>query len=361
MNILEQLIKQGNVVGALDVLQKRLKSSDNPQTIHDELYPVAQTVLNPPFINPHIPKMHRICRELYNYLKPDEAGELLRVEVSEYARREKFKAPIKYGEFPPHTQGDLREAIMKRDRDEVANILAATGSCEGKVELSHRLLRLGSGYLDSSLGHSVSCTAFILLEYSERKREDEWPTYSVIADYFCKGEYSEEPVDMSVPDPNRIVEDNMLRAVSGTGIGALHDAITIYAIEMAKPITGDSIHSHLVGSWFNFLGDKKAEPFIGDSKPSGGETLDYSKFYELYSGREAEKLVSYASKMIVDLDDRRKLCHFLVKGLCDSYRGSYNPHFLTGLGMVLWVINRHWETPRIPETALYQYLDYLFS
>ena len=31
--------------------------------IHQSLFPVVQRVLNPPFINPHLPKMYRICRE----------------------------------------------------------------------------------------------------------------------------------------------------------------------------------------------------------------------------------------------------------------------------------------------------------
>ena len=114
MSNLVQLVEEGNVVEALDALQERLDSSEDPQIIRDELYPVAQTVLNPPFINPHLPKMYRVCRELYKHLEPDEAFELLRVEVPEYARREKFESPIKYRGGPSIHSGAPKRCHQKK-------------------------------------------------------------------------------------------------------------------------------------------------------------------------------------------------------------------------------------------------------
>ena len=50
----------------------------------------------------------------------------------------------------------------------VAALMLAFLEQLGNVELARRLLLLGSGYLNRSLGHSISCTAFILLEMIER-------------------------------------------------------------------------------------------------------------------------------------------------------------------------------------------------
>jgi len=43
---------------------------------------------------------------------------------------------------------------------------------KGRTEFARRLLLLGSGYLKVSLGHSLSCTAFILLEMLQRRDRD---------------------------------------------------------------------------------------------------------------------------------------------------------------------------------------------
>ena len=54
------------------------------------LVSVTQNVLNPPFINPHLPKMYRINRELFLYLTPKETVDLVRLEINEYTRRPKL-------------------------------------------------------------------------------------------------------------------------------------------------------------------------------------------------------------------------------------------------------------------------------
>src|SRR5512139_4091397 len=60
-------------------------------------------------------------------------------------------------------------------------------------------------------------------------------------------------------------------------------------------------------------------------------------------------------------DEIPDLVRFLVKGLCDRYQGDYNPHFLTGLGSVLWVVDRFWKDPQVAMNGLFHYLDFFFS
>jgi hypothetical protein len=62
----------------------------------------------------------------------------------------------------------------------------------GGAEFARRVLLLESGYLNNSLGHSVSCTVFILLEMLERKDQDFWQSLSVLADYFESDERDDE-------------------------------------------------------------------------------------------------------------------------------------------------------------------------
>jgi hypothetical protein len=65
--------------------------------------------------------------------------------------------------------------------------------------------------------------------------------------------------------------------------------------------------------------------------------------------------------MFVSEHGRQQLGRFLIKGVCDKYQGNYNPHYLTGLGSALWVIDQYWNQPPIATNALYQYLDFFFS
>lgn len=357
MNELGSQIIGGDVKGALETLDRRLVTEE-PLAIHGEIYPAAQFALNPPFINPHMPKMYRICRGFYPSLAPRDAERLLRVEVNEYSRRDKIGEARRFGGAPSHNFEDLVEAIRGGDRDQAANVMATISHARGKTEFSRMLLRLGSAYLDDSLGHSVSCTAFILLELIERGEADSWPSFSVLADYFCKGGYSEEPETGSLGDAARVVDGNILRAVSGRGIRALHDTITIYAIEASRPHLEDADYGRLVASWLSYIGDKPAEPFeLGGAAADEGE-LSFDVFEELFRGREVDELVARASRMLADPVGRAMLGDYLLRCSVGAYRGRVDPHVFTGLGSVLWVVDRFWATPSIPLTALYQYVDY---
>ena len=65
--------------------------------------------------------------------------------------------------------------------------------------------------------------------------------------------------------------------------------------------------------------------------------------------------------MIGSGQGRRRLGRFLVKALCDNYQGDYDPHYLTGLGSALWVVNQYGDRTPIAANALYQYLDYFIG
>jgi len=60
-------------------------------------------------------------------------------------------------------------------------------------------------------------------------------------------------------------------------------------------------------------------------------------------------------------DGLHRLGRFVVRGVCGLYDGHYDPHFLTGLGAVLWAVNRFVEEPEIAANALRQYTDYFFG
>ena len=72
-------------------LKKLFDEGHDAWEIHLSLYPAVQRVLNPPFINPHLPKMYAINRELIPYLETKDIPPLIRLEVMEYARRPKLE------------------------------------------------------------------------------------------------------------------------------------------------------------------------------------------------------------------------------------------------------------------------------
>jgi hypothetical protein len=72
-------------------------------------------------------------------------------------------------------------------------------------------------------------------------------------------------------------------------------------------------------------------------------------------------MVTSVREMISSEEHRRKLGRFIVQGLCDRYQGDYNPHYLTGLGSALWVLDRYRDQPAIVANTLFQYLDFFFS
>jgi hypothetical protein len=257
---------------------------------------------------------------------------------------------------------DIEAAIQANDPEKTAALMATFLNQESGVEFARRLLLLGSGYLNNSLGHSVSCTAFILSEMLERTDVDPWPALSALALYFCKGRFSTTP---ALKKSNPITEKQasnrpMFRATSGKGFVPLHQTITRYSIERVRRFLGQEDYIHMVNAWIDFLGDTGEEKVSLEAAASE-PPKEYDQFYKTFSTLKTKPVVASLSGMIGSQEGRQKIKRFLVQGVCDKYQGAYDPHYLTGLGSVLWVLDQYWQDARLVTNGLVQYLDFFFS
>jgi hypothetical protein len=356
-------VEESDRDGVSALLENEISKEGQAWAIHLSLFPLAQRVLNPPFINPHLPKMYRIYRELSPYLEEDEIPALLRLEINEYTQRPKSKELRRVqGETIAVSFSDIETAIREQNEERVAMLLNAFLNQEGADELARRLILLGSGYLDQSLGHSVSCTAFILLEMIERSDEDDpWPALTTLADYFCKGGFHTTPRLQGTEGlpSSEAINQHLLRATSGSGLVNLHHTIARYSIERVRHFLSKEEYAHIMFCWIAFMGSKSVDtPSL--ISPAGA-LCDYNSFFESFSKRAERPVLALLEGMIPSEKDRRYLGRYLIKGVCDLYQGDYNPHFLTGLGSTLWVVNNYWNEAPIAVNALRQYLDYYFT
>ncbi|MBI4188770.1 MAG: hypothetical protein HY529_06155 [Chloroflexi bacterium] len=345
--------------GVEALIRDEIAAKGQAWTIHQALFPLTQRVMNPPYINPHLPKMYRICREFLPYLAEDEIPALVRLEINEYTRRPKLKElPKNPRRVPSVTFPKIETAIRGGNAEEVAILLISFLEQRGAAELSRNLLLLGSGYLGNSLGHSVSCTGFILLEMMERSDQDSWPVLATLADYFCKGHFDTTPAlrKNEAPLSEKALGEHLLRATSGNGILNLHHTITRYAIERIRHLLSEAEYAHMLNCWIKFMGDKTAEAPSPILSTKG--IPDYKNFYQIFAKRAEEPLLACLTGMISSKEGRQQLGHHLIKGICDLYQGDYDPHFLTGLGATLWVIDRYHKQTPIAINALRQYLNY---
>jgi hypothetical protein len=361
-NLLEA-VEASDVDRALETCAKMLSQGGNPWKIHLSLFPSVQRVQNPPFINPHLPKMYRIARELVPCMSGERTKAFLSLEIREYARRPKMKK-IPRGSLLTSPVGfkDIETAVRANDPEKTAVLMATFLNQESGAEFARRLLLLGSGYVSSSLGHSVSCTAFILSEMLERTDVDPWPALSALASYFCKGRFGTTP-DLKKSNPfteKPASNRQMLRATSGKGFVPLHHTITRYAIERVRKFLGQEDYIHMVNTWIDFLGDK-GEKRVSLEEASSEPAKEYDQFYEKFSTLKTKPVVASLSGMIGSQEGRQKIKRFLVQGVCDKYQGSYDPHYLTGLGSALWVVDQYWQNVPLVTNSLVQYLDFFFS
>jgi hypothetical protein len=362
VDLLEAL-EVSDITRTNDLFAEEMRKGGDPWEIHLALFPSVQRVLNPPFINPHLPKMYRIYRQLMPYLEKDEIPAFIGLELREYARRPKReKLPKRNPLTTSVSFKDVESAIREQDCEKTAALMATFYSQVGGAELARRLLLLGSGYLEDSLGHSVSCTAFILLEMLERTDQDPWPALVTLADYFCKGAFHTTPViwKTSAFASEEVFDHHLLRATSGRGIVNLHHTITIYAIEHVQHFFTEEEYNHMIGAWIAFVGEKRLGVVTLDSLKTPVQG-DYNRFYETFVSLEAKSVVASIQEMIGSPQGRLELGRFLIKGLCDRYQGDYNPHYLTGLGSALWVADRCWKQAPAVANAFYQYVDFLFD
>jgi hypothetical protein len=344
-------------------LKKLFDEGHDAWEIHLLLFPTVQRVLNPPFINPHLPKMYAINRELMPYLQKDDVPPLIRLEVMEYTRRSKLEKIKKLGLLKHAVRfTDIESAVGEQDKEKTATLMATFHAQSGEEELARRILLLGSGYLSNSLGHSISCTAFILQEMSDQKGEDLWPAFTTLADYFCKGRFQRTPVLKNSDDA--ITEDPvprlLLQTTKGGGIVNLHHTITLYAMERVRHLFDKREYGHMIKALVSFMGKKGGmHPEIDVTGSTHPE--DYSSFNETFSRLDAKTVTAVARGMITSSQGRRRLGRFLIKSLCEAYQGDYDPHYITGLGSALWAVDRYWNKDSAALNALFQYLDYLFD
>ena len=357
------VLEASDVDRALEICARMVSQGVDPREIHLSLFPVVQRVQNPPFINPHLPKMYAICRELMPYLSEAKTRVFLSLEIREYARRPKMEKIPRVNLLPSRIGfKDIETAIRANDPEKTAALMAIFLNQGSGAELARRLLLLGSGYLNSSLGHSVSCTGFILLEMLERTEMDPWPALSALALYFCKGKFSATP-DLKISNPfteKQASNRQMLQATSGTGFVPLHHTITRYAIERARRFLGQEDYVHMVNSWLDFLGDKGEEK-VSPTEAASEPVKEYDSFYKIFSTLKTKPVVASLSPMAGSQEGRNKMKRFLIQGVCDKYQGAYDPHYLTGLGSALWVLDQYGQDAPLVTNSLAQYLDFFFS
>lgn len=360
MDQLLQRMEQSDQEGAWELVRDDIAKEGRAWEIHLSLFPLVQRVENPPFINPHLPKMYRIIREFLPCLDADDLPPLVRLEINEYTRRPTSAVPAKPLRQPPSvTFAEIEAAIREGERENTAALMQAFLELQGKSELARRLLLLGSGYLDRSLGHSISCTAFILLEMIERHDQDPWPALGTLAEYFCRGHFHTTPElrASEAISPSAELDRHLLRATSGYGIVNLHHTITRYAVERVRHLLSEAEFAHMIACWIDFLGSKEETP---PADTSAEAPADYASFSRYFSKREEQPVLSALAGLISSPEGRLQLGRYLVKGVCDQYQGDYNPHFLTGLGAALWVVDSYPDRPSIAMHALRQYLNYFF-
>jgi hypothetical protein len=349
--------------GARDILASMLEEGRAPWAIHEALFPVVQSVLNPPFINPHLPKMYAINRELAGYLDQEDIATLVRVEVEEYARREK-RAPVAKPSLVPVVDDftGVEKAVATGEVETTAATLSSFLARAGPLPLAKHLLILGSGYLSQSLGHSISCTAYLLMEMDIRREEDPWPVLVSLAEYFCKGNFRKKTAlhYSAISDYPEVYLLDLKRAVSGGGIGPLHHTITLYAIERSRHFLDHQEYDHALTMWNKMLGDK-AEDLIPASEVASLPLPDFVTFFQTFLESDPIKILDVAKKSLNSMDERNRLAQFLIKAVLQCHNGYYNPHYLTGLGAALWVMDRFHGHPEVVLTCLNQYLDFFYT
>ena len=363
MNKTAQAVAAGNSAEAERQLNSLLAADVDAWQIHRSLFAVVQRVLNPPYINPHLPKMYAIYRYFSPYLKPAEIAALVRIEISECTRRPKLaELPQEQKIKSPVSFKDCEAAFANQDWEKAAVLMTAFHAHQGGTQLARRLLLLGSGYLDRTLGHSISCTAFILLEMLAHPGRDPWPVLAPLAYYFCRGRFYQTPVlrKSIAPNSDKTLDHHLLQATSGRGIVNLHHTITVYALEHVRRFFSREEYLHLIGMWIEFMGKKEVRPIDLNSRRIEAAD-DYGRFNRLFSRLEPEPVVQSLAGLMASSQDRRQLSRFLIKAVCDHYQGNYNAHNLTGLGSALWFVDQFWNQPPVAVNALYQYLDFFFG
>jgi hypothetical protein len=140
-NKILEAIEASDGPGAEKLLAESVARGMDPWQIHLSLFPVVQQVLNPPFINPHLPKMYAIYRELVPYLEKDRVASFFALEIREYARRTKMdKIPRPPLSGSAVSFAEIESAIREKDAAKAAALMAASAFCDlkGRTEFARR-------------------------------------------------------------------------------------------------------------------------------------------------------------------------------------------------------------------------------
>ena len=116
----------------------------------------------------------------------------------------------------------------------------------------------------------------------------------------------------------------------------------------------------MVNAWVQFLGDKRAEK-VTLKEGEAQAVEDYDRFSKMFAEMKPGPATVSSIRMAAAEGGRKKLGRFLIQAVCDQYQGSYDPHYLTGLGSTLWILEQYWKDPAIAANALHQYLDFFFN
>ena len=126
MDQLLQRMEQSDQEGAWELVRNEMTKGGRAWEIHLSLFPLVQRVENPPFINPHLPKMHGIIREFLPCLEADDLPPLLRLEINEYTRRPKSVLLAKPSLLPQSVSfSEIEIAIRDGERERVAALMQA--------------------------------------------------------------------------------------------------------------------------------------------------------------------------------------------------------------------------------------------
>ena len=87
----------------------------------------------------------------------------------------------------------------------------------------------------------------------------------------------------------------------------------------------------------------------------------YPGFYSVFSQYDPEQVLNMVKGALGKEADRSRLGYYLIKAVLQCYNGQYDPHYLTGLGSALWILNTFHDHPDIVMNGLLQYLDFFFS
>ena len=131
--------------------------------------------------------------------------------------------------------------------------------------------------------------------------------------------------------------------------------------ERVRHLLSNKEYLHMLSSWTRWMGSKQADSVAVLRAPAA---TTYEEFREAVAVGDAQKAISTLVALL-PLESgpsaSNKIGHYLTNAVCDLYLGDYDPHFLNGLGSLLWIAEYYSEDPEIVAHAIGQYLRYFMN